>query len=192
MKSKAIVAAAFISLISLSVTAEEDAKKYSVILKTGSYSMSTSSQTILARAVKFDDSASGVFGAEFIWNSNQDVSFGGEVFVHNNDYTASGSPGEASASFIMFNARKHFMEGNFRPFVGAGIGAGSVDLSGSLNGTAGGLAIQVLAGAEYRVADSVGLYVEYKNMLSADLEDDAGESVDMTGSGVLAGVAIHF
>ena len=196
MKPIAIVATVFIGLISLPVTAEEETKKYSVILKTGSYSLSQGTQTVSSYSTKFNKSASGVFAGEFTWGSSDDIRFGGEIFLHNNDYTSVGFKGEASTTVVMFNARKYFLEDDFRPFIGGGVGAASSDFSGRFVGSAGGLALQVMFGAEYKLSNSVSLYAEYKNILLADVDAETTTGgtaeFDLSGDGLFAGAAIYF
>jgi len=200
MKALLTMFAVCLSLFSLTVMAEEEeTNKHSIIIKAGSYTLSSGSQTTFGGTSKFDEDASGVFGGEFTWKMKgmDDVRFGGELLFFSNDYSTNGFKGEVSSLAIMLNVRKYFLEGDFKPFVAGGIGAMSSSFDGFYSGSAGGLAMQFLLGAQYNVSNDFSLYAEYKNIFSADVDAEVKDSsekaeFDMSGSGLFAGVAIHF
>jgi opacity protein-like surface antigen len=93
---------------------------------------------------------------------------------------------------VFVNARKYFRGGRrIQPFIGAGLGAATADISGpTITGDTFGLAYQLMAGVEFRVA-RVGLQVEAKH-ISAETEDENNEKIDVSGSGIFLGVGLHF
>ncbi len=95
--------------------------------------------------------------------------------------------------FIIFaNGKKYFRtDSRLQPFIGAGIGGASTDVSGpTIDGSTSGLAYQLMAGVEYR-SKNFGVFAELKS-ISADTESDNNEKIDVSGTGFFAGIAFHF
>ena len=90
------------------------------------------------------------------------------------------------------NFKKYFdIAKHVHPFIGAGVGGSSVRLSGaSSSGTAGGLGFQFMAGIKFPFED-VSFVVEYK-VIDAEPADLVGSTVDLSGDGFFAGLAINF
>jgi opacity protein-like surface antigen len=176
-------------LLSSAVAAET-----AVIIKTGQFTLSKDSQVILNEPLQFDDSSTGVFGAELEWRMKDGISLGGEVTLYQNDWVSTLSPlnsGAVDTVIVMFNAKKYFAVSEIvHPYVGAGVGVAVTDFSGAITGNSSGLAIQAVGGIEFRW-DKFGLYTELK-ALSADTEDDLNEEVDVSGTGVFVGLSIFF
>jgi predicted porin len=54
-----------------------------------------------------------------------------------------------------------------------------------------GHAYQAMVGADFRFSSTFGLYLEYK-FLKSTASDDSGQSLDVGGSGILAGLSVAF
>jgi hypothetical protein len=178
---------------------EEPAVKESngltLILKVGSFQLANSAQTLdLIPPANIDFSSSGMaYGIEGEWRTTTGFAFGLEVFGESEDYTVTGSAlgGKTSVTNVFFNAKKYFRQGSIvQPFIGAGIGAASTTFSGDITGSAGGPGVQAMAGIVFRW-QKVGLYTEYK-YVRAEVTDTAGATVDVSGSGLFAGLSVYF
>jgi len=195
MKSgaKAVTAGLAIA-VACGVSTPALADSVAVILKAGSFSVSEDRQTIDGGNVGLDDSASGVFGIEGEWRQTNGLALGIEYLQYENDVSAPSVVGSSTmdTSLVLFNVKKYFNPtATVNPYIGAGLGAVSVDFGGDIiTGSAGGFALQAIGGIEFRF-DKVGLYTEFK-ALHAVAEDEAGEKAKASGSGVFAGISISF
>lgn len=168
-----------------------------IILKGGNFSLSKTQQTILSTNTIFDEDSSGVIAFEYEWRGDSGLSFGAEVVSYSNTYTVPTGSGEIDALLLTVNVKQYFRDYSayFKPYIGAGIGAGTADLSTTtgiaFDGSAGGFAYQLMAGLEFHFHDNLGVYAEYK-YISSETEDSAGEKIDISGSGIFAGLSIHF
>lgn len=198
MKIFSIITTVFTLLTSFSAVAEEFEERFSILIKTGSYSMSNGTQSTAGGTSVFETDSSSVFSGEvtFKMRNDENIRLGGEIFVFNNKYTNFGITGDALTTAVMFNARMFLLDGDFKPFVGFGAGAVTTTFDGYYSGSAGGLAMQVMIGAEYKISDRIGLYAEYKNLglATVDNETTSGQTAefDMSGAGTFAGVAAYF
>lgn len=166
---------------------------WDLILKTGSYTLSDDSQRIENISLTLDDSASSVFGVEGQWYARPDVAIGGEYFQFSSDWTSGiGTSGDIDASALMFNIKKYFnTEKAVQPYIGAGLGFAGIDFTGPGGSTTGSdIAFQAMAGVAVK-GKKVGFYSELK-WFSSEPEDDVGEEVDIGGTGLFAGVSLHF
>ena len=180
--------------------AEEETSPYrepsgvNMLLKTGVITLSEESQSLLGTDLIYDDSASGVLAIEGYYQFDSGFTIGGELLKYSAEFTTVGSNQVHNVDVlaVMGTAKKFFRVGSsLQPYIGAGLGFATTDISGpSFGGNTSGVAYQLMAGLEYR-SDSIGVFGEFK-MLSADTEDDGGESVDVSGTGLFAGVAFHF
>lgn len=164
-----------------------------LILKTGSFTLSKESQSISGISLTFDDSASSVFGVELEWRKDDGTAFGAEVFGFSNDWRSNvATSGDNDTFAWMFNLKKYFAPSNtINPYIGAGIGFASADFSGPGGSATGSdFAIQAMAGLEVRV-EKVGFYTEIK-WFNSKPEDDFGDDIDVSGTGVFAGISIFF
>lgn len=188
MKLKLLKTSAVIALLSLSATGYA-ASKGSIILKTGSFSLSTSNQTVLSPLV-FDTSSSGVFAIEYEVRLKKNTSWGVEFITYSNDYTG-GIGGSSTATHVTGNFKQYFDAGNYvKPFIGAGISAAGVTLSGQTNGSAGGIGFQFMGGVKFPFSKKAFAIVEYK-IISAT-PDNTNGSVDTSGNGLFAGIGFKF
>jgi hypothetical protein len=178
---------------------EEPAVKESsgvtLILKVGSFQLANSAQTLdIIPPADLNFSSSGMaYGIEGEWRTATGFAFGLEVFGESEDYTVTGSPtgGKTSVTNVFFNAKKYFRQGStIQPFIGAGLGAASTSFSGDISGSAGGPGVQVMGGIVFRW-QKVGLYTEYK-YVRAEVSDAASVKVDVSGSGLFAGLSVYF
>ncbi len=175
------------------------AQAWDLILKTGNYTLSDDSQTIFdpffgSFDLAFDDKSDSVFGIEGQWYWQPDTALGIEYLQFSNDWTstAAGTSGDIDVSAFMFNFKKYFnTKHKVQPYIGAGIGFASLDFNGP-GGTASGddIAFQVVGGVHVR-GKKAGFYSELK-WFSSQPEDDAGEDIDVGGTGIFAGVSFHF
>lgn len=160
----------------------------SLIFKLGSYSLATSNQTIVS-PVTFDTASSSVFSLEYEHQVGNDVSWGGELISYDNTYSS--GAGKADSTHVLFNIKKYIdVSANVKPFFGVGLGGSSVTLGGIGTGSGGGLGFQAMAGVKFPL-DAISLILEYK-FISAKPDDVVGTSVDISGNGFFAGVAINF
>ncbi len=166
----------------------------SLLIKTGALTLSAETQTILGSDWRFDDSASGVYDIELYYQFDSGLTVGGELIGYSAEFStlANTDKHNVDVLILMGDAKQYFRtEASFQPYIGAGIGFATTDVSGpSLSGSTSGLAYQAMAGVEYR-GENIGVTAEYK-FISADTEDASGEKVDVSGSGFFAGIAIHF
>jgi len=166
--------------------------KLAVIASGGAFKLANGSQTVAGLASTYDTTSSPVLGVAAEWRSKGGFAAGGEVFYYKNDLvtTTTGLISKQQVLAIMGNAKYYFHAADwFYPFVGAGIGMASATYSGgSLEGNAGGLAYQGLAGMEFRFG-SVGVHVGYKYLAATTGKSD---KVKVGGGGVLAGVSFTF
>ncbi len=179
------------ALMGLVLTAGATEKRNAIMLKTGSYTLDSTNQTILSSSATFEEDAESEFAAEYEVRLNDKVGIGLEIVSFTGNYDILSIPGEAGGLLIMANARRYYDMGEHaRVFFGGGIGSTGVDMSGPVEGNAGGLALQGMIGVEFPF-DYFGLLAEYK-YVSAKPEDDNGEKVDLSGSGLFAGIVVHF
>ncbi len=162
-----------------------------LIAKLGSFQMASDSQIILGSSRSFS-AANMAYGLEGEWRLENGFAFGMELFGHAQDYTTAGlASGDMAVTNVFFNAKKYFRPGAIvQPYIGAGIGAASASFSGAITGSAGGAAVQGMAGVAFRW-QWVGIYTEFKYE-NAETEDAAGEKVDVSGTGLFAGMSVQF
>jgi opacity protein-like surface antigen len=165
---------------------------FALIAKAGTFKMADGNQVVAGLQSTYDTTSKSVFGVEAEWRHKAGFAVGGEVFSYKNDLVTTGAIPNAQQEVLAFmvNGKYYFRAASwFYPFVGAGIGVAEASYSGGLTGNATGLAYQGLAGMEFRFKP-VGLYVQYKNLVSKT--GATGTDVKVGGSGVLAGVSISF
>jgi len=169
-----------------------------VMFKIGSLSLSNQTQSIDISGTTFDlnydKSVSGLFGIEAYYQSGSGLATGGELLSYKAHFTTSGgtSSGDVSVLVALANVKQYFLtDSSLQPYVGAGFGAALAKVSGTaITGNTAGFAYQLVGGVEYRTS-SVGFFAEAK-YLSANTKDKNSQSIDMTGTGFFAGVAVHF
>lgn len=163
-----------------------------LIIKAGSFELSDDTQRITAGSLVFDEDASGVFSIEYEWGFDR-VVLGAELLGYSNDWNSSAATsGDNDTLAIMFNGKRYFGIGETLLFyVGGGVGVASVDFDGP-GGSAQGddFALQVMAGVTVR-GGNIGFYSELKSF-SAEPEDDFGDDIDVSGTGLFGGVSFHF
>jgi opacity protein-like surface antigen len=163
-----------------------------LIIKAGSFELSDDTQTITGGSLVFDEDASGVFSIEYEWGIDK-VVLGAELLGYSNDWDSSmATSGDNDTLAIMFNVKRYFeIRKTLLFYVGGGIGVASVDFDGP-GGSAQGddLALQVMAGVSVR-AYKIGFYGEVKSF-SSEPEDDFGDDIDVSGTGLFGGVSFHF
>ena len=168
-----------------------------IIFKTGNYTLSDDFQTLDATLtvidLTIDEDSSGVFGIEAEWHTNNNFALGGELLRFKNDWVSDApSTGDIDATLLMFSAKKYFdLTRWLHPYIGLGVGIAVADFEGpGGNAAAVDLAIQAKAGIEF-FGEPVGLYTEVKS-LSSKPEDSDGDEIDISGTGVFAGISIKF
>ena len=159
-------------------------------------------------SVKFD---TGNMGAAFIgsrYKSNE-INWRGEAEIARRALdlsTVSGTTaqGEALSSSLIGNALVDLdMVGPVQPYIGAGVGLAKVKLNGAspfggstVNGSDTVGALQVLAGASYRLNEQVDLFTDYRYFTTgdADFTTAVGTATSMKFSthSVLAGLRFNF
>ena len=158
--------------------------------------------------VKFD---AGNMGAAFLGGRFQsnDIHWRGEAEVARRALdlsTVSGNAaqGEALATSVMGNALVDLdMVGTVQSYIGAGVGLAKVELDGAspfggstVNGSDTVGALQLLAGASYRLNEQVDLFTDYRYFTTrdADFTTAAGTTTSMKLSthSILAGLRFNF
>jgi len=170
---------------------------FTLIAKAGSFQLANGSQVIVAGLTRNFSAASMAYGLEGEWRMANGFAFGMELFGHTQDYTttASAESGDMTVTNVFINAKKYFRPGDLvQPYIGIGLGSASASLSagssGGVTGSSGGFAMQGMAGIAFRW-EKFGIYTEYKYE-RAETEDAAGQVVDASGSGLFAGMSVHF
>jgi len=181
------------------VTSEDQAEKDSsvtLLLKLGSYQLASGTQTIISANRDFS-AMSVAYGLEGEWRLRSGLAFSLELFGHTQEYTttASAESGDMAVYNFFINMKEYFRTNEIvQPYIGFGVGTTAARFSagtgGGITGSAGGFAVQGVAGVAFRWRD-VGIYTELK-LKRAEIEDKAGQSVDVSGTGLFAGLSVHF
>jgi uncharacterized protein DUF2846 len=172
--------------------AKEPVDEFVLLIKTGTFKASNEQQSWFNVATTVDGASSGVFGAELDYVFPAGWAVGAELMNYKNSWQqANGAKGSFKTVAFTVNGKKYFNEtGMVRPFVGVGVGSAAISFSGDITGSTGGLAYQFFGGVEF-LFPPVDLHIELKS-LSADTEDNSGQSVDASGIGLFVGMSIHF
>jgi opacity protein-like surface antigen len=169
--------------------------KAAVILKLGTLTLADDTQDLFGMDQTFDDTASGVYALEGLYQLPHGITIGGELIGYSTEFTTTGTTNKHDVDVLEFfvNAKKYFRSDRLiQPFVGVGVGAATTDVSGpTISGDTSGLAYQLMAGVEFRFNRVMGLQVEAK-YIGAETEDDNNEKIDVSGTGVFLGVGLHF
>lgn len=164
-----------------------------LMLKAGSFKLADESQTVASLARRFDGSSSSVYALEGEWFLQPGASLGLEVMGYSNEFTTPGGagPGEVDTTVVLLNVKRYFRPGGtWQPYWGIGLGGVATEFTGSLIGNTTGPAVQAAAGMQWR-GQRFALRAEYK-YLSAETEDDAGETLDVSGGGFFLGAGFYF
>lgn len=184
MKSKIIRVTALIAMLSAGSLVHA-ANGSSLNIKTGSFTLDSKTQNIGGTTVTFDDSSSSVFSVEYERGFGKDLFWGVEFLSYSNDIVANFN--DADTVIVMGTVRKYFdVSKHVQPYIGGGAGVSVV----TIVGTGSGIAFQGMAGVKFPF-NSVSAILEYK-FISSEAEDDFGATIDVTGSGIFAGIAINF
>jgi Protein of unknown function (DUF2846) len=164
---------------------------FNLIVKGGGFSLASGSQPILGIPLEIT-TGSSAFGFEGEWITASGWAFGAEYFGHTHSFTSTGGDGEIAVANIMLNVKKYFRYGaTVQPYVGLGLGSAVAEITGGgITGGAGGGAVQAMTGLAFRWGH-FGVYTEVKYQ-SAKTKDTAGESLDVGGTGLFAGVSAQF
>lgn len=166
----------------------------SLQIKTGSLSLSNEMQTILSQDRLFDKSTSGLLGFGIDYQSSSGLSLGGEILNYKAHFVTSGfnDTHDVNVYVLLANAKQYYLtDSTFQPYLGIGTGVAVTSISGpSISGNTVGFAYQLLAGMEYRHAN-LGFFAEAR-YLGASTRDSKDQKVDVSGSGIFAGVSIHY
>ena len=165
---------------------------FALTAKAGGYTLSEGTQRWLGLSTQVKTKASSVFAVGGEYELANGFAIAPEILMFKTTWTQSnGNTGKFDGAVVTLNGKMYLATGEtFRPFIGAGVGAGVTSFSGDITGNTSGAAFQAFAGAELRF-NQVGLYLEYK-VVSAETEDDNSNTVDISGKGAFAGVSIHF
>lgn len=187
MKGKILKISALIMMLGFSVNSSAESYN-NITVKLGSFTLGSQNQTVIT-AETFDTSSSGVFSVEYERKFGKNLTYGGELIRYKNTYDSGTS--SATATHVFANIKKYFdVATHVKPFIGAGAGVSSASLTGSTFGTVSGFGVQFNAGIKFPF-DEVSAVIEYKT-ISAEPDDAIGQSVDISGDGLFAGLAINF
>jgi opacity protein-like surface antigen len=163
-------------------------------LKLGSLSLSQQNQNILSSDRTFDKSASSPYGVEVYYQFDDGLVTGGELLGYKAHFTTTGLSDTHDVSVLMLLAdvkQYYSTDSRLQPYLGAGIGVATTSVSGpTISGNTSGLAYQIEAGLEYRLA-SFGIFGEAK-YLGAKTKSSNDQTVDVSTTGFFAGIAFHF
>ena len=188
MKSDILKLPAFIIMLFICVNTHADTYN-NITIKLGSFTLGDKNQTIDFTPVTFNTSSSTVYAVEYERKLRNNLSFGGELISYKNTFAPENS--KANTTHIFANFKKYFdVTTHVHPFIGVGAGASTVRLTGGFSGSAGGFGIQFVAGVKFPF-EEVSAVVEYK-VISAEPADILGSTVDLSGDGLFAGIAINF
>jgi opacity protein-like surface antigen len=166
----------------------------SLQIRTGSLSLANQKQTILSQDRLFDKSASGLLGFGIDYQSSSGLSVGGEILNYKVQFVTSGlnDTHDVNVYALLANTKQYYLtDSNFQPYLGIGLGVAVTSISGpSISGNTVGFAYQLLAGMEYRHAN-LGFFAEAR-YLGASTKDSNNQKVDVSGSGIFAGVSFHY
>ena len=168
--------------------------KLAVIAKTGAFSLGSTTQSIAGQPTSFKKGSKPVVGLEAEFRHRDGLALGAEVFYYKNDVSLNGSTlhGEQEVVAAMLNAKYYFAAKSWLyPFIGVGGGISNAKFSGDISGTMAGPVYQAMVGADLRFSSRFGLYLEYK-FLKSTATDNSGNSLDVGGSGILAGLSVVF
>lgn len=168
-----------------------------IMAKLGAYSLNDERQVTSIEytneTLTFGD-PDNVVGIEYEWRFQNKWSVGGEYVQFKTDWRSNlfGRRGTVEAFTLTVRGKKYFAPTDWLlPYVGAGVGfAGGIFSSPFGESTLAGGAAQAAAGIEF-LFGRVGLHTEAK-VVSAAMEDDFGEEIDMSGTGYFAGLSVHF
>jgi len=177
---------------------QKTANDVTLIFKVGSFALGSGTQNINAESspgvttsfqTTFGGSAS-VFGMEAEWRARNGWAFGGEATVRSHAFTTVPTgllgKGDMQVVTVLFNAKKYFRQETIvQPYLGAGVGIAVVNMSGQLEGTTTGYSMQAMGGVAFRW-ERIGLYTEAK------FQANKTPDVDASGSGLFAGMSVHF
>ena len=165
-----------------------------LMLKTGVYTLSEDTQFIVGADRSFDESVSTPLSVEVYYQYDSGLTLGGELLSFTANFTTVGMSDthDVDVLMLMGNVKKYYRNwSSFQPYIGAGIGLVTTDISGpTVTGDASGLAYQAMGGFEYRI-NNVGFFGEVK-FINAEAEDSTSEKIDVSGLGLFAGVVFHF
>ncbi len=175
---------------------EEDQRiwKLAVIAKTGAFSLSETTQAIAGQPSSFKKGSKPVVGLEAEFRHRNGLALGGEAFYYKNEVSLNGTTLQGDQEVVagMLNAKYYFTANNWlHPFIGVGGGASNAKFSGGARGTMAGSVYQAMVGADLRFSRRFGLYLEYK-FLKSTTSDNSGQTIDVGGSGILAGLSFVF
>lgn len=158
-----------------------------------------------------DWTGTGTAGLRLTWWDDQDFGWGIDfqysgVRADAATLSASGAAAlalEDGLSLLTVNAYRRWSESiqNFTPYVGAGLGLAvpSVDFDGGGTATQGrqlgGVAVRLVAGAQYPITDSLSLFGEYQGSFSVnqlDLSSGGSLDTDILSDGVNVGLSLGF
>ena len=151
----------------------------------------------------FEDETVAGYGFKYLYKLNNGFAFGAEIFTYEKEIvTTANNNGDVLTTHIYGVVEKIFnTEGNFKPFVGIGVGTSSMIFDANVNGEiddgyndfAADLSYQLFTGAEVKLTDNIGLSFEYK-YFDIDISDDIDDrniNIESDGHAVFVGVAIH-
>ena len=188
MKGKILKISALVTMLSMSATSFAETYN-NITLKVGSFTLGTQNQTIDSTPVTFDTSSNSVFAIEYEHKLRNNTSFGGELISYKNNFSPFNS--KINTTHIFANFKKYFnVAQHVQPFIGVGAGGSSARLSGGFYGTGGGFGVQFMAGIKFPF-EEVSMVIEYK-VIDSEPSDLAGSTVDLSGDGLFAGLAINF
>jgi len=132
-----------------------------------------------------------IFAVEFDHVFDNGFSIGGGYQGFEMDYDSTVGSGSFEADFALFNSKLYFGKNSFKPFIGLSAGLIWADFDGNITGSSIGTAVAAMAGFRWQIGVT-GIYVEYKNLFSANTEDGDSDEVDLEGQSITGGISISF
>jgi opacity protein-like surface antigen len=151
----------------------------------------------------FETASKDVYGFEYGRHIKHGFSYGLSYFQIQNSFaipSLTPSQGKLKARFIFGVIKKYFGDTDgLQPFIGAGVGRVDLNVSGSVNDTAGGSAALASAGLRYN-AGHINFVAEYRFVRTSgmslegntDITGDVNGTLKLSGRGNFVGMGINF
>ncbi len=167
-------------------------------IKGGAMRLWDNNQDIDSSPRTLDATSNSAFGFSFETRKRNDIGLGIEYLNYRNNFTppSSPEPGLARTQTLQFVARKYFDPSVLlHPFVGFGVGIGQTTVSYDTSTTSykhydANLALQAMAGVEFRFDNNFGVSAELKGLYHD--AGGTGNRYDASATGVFIGMTLLY
>ena len=160
--------------------------------KLGTYNLDSTSQTIVNVPSTFTDDSNSYLGVEYQYKLDENMTIGGSLDSFDHNYTRGGINGTVDTTLAMFNFKYNFHPVDWAsPYVGVMAGIASVDMTGSVQGSASDFATGYGFGVNFPINDTFGAGLEYRKF-DADVAGGGTTNIDVSGDVLSANLQIKF